>query len=154
MSLNALDDGSGADSRAIRTSGLPVDGASAGENGRSTCGGSVAHAAKPTARTNTKVRRAKSATDDSPSRSNDDALPDGIKTKALKRSYCTMVSTTPLPDVAGPIPGRLADYGIQSDPGWRAVTGAVAKLQKIFRPAPKTSRRKAAKLSATGGLDT
>ena len=56
MSLNPLDDGSGADSRAMRTSGLSVDGASAGEKGRSTCGGSVAHAAEQIARTNTKAR--------------------------------------------------------------------------------------------------
>ena len=58
MSLNPLNEGSGVDSRAMRTSGLSVDGASAGEKGRSTCGGSVAHAAKLTARTNTKARDA------------------------------------------------------------------------------------------------
>src|SRR5262245_6057347 len=56
MSLKPLNGGSGADSRAVRTSALSVGGASAGETGRSTCGGSVPQPAKTDARTNTHGR--------------------------------------------------------------------------------------------------
>src|SRR5262245_15692760 len=58
MSLNPVSDGSGVDSRAIRTSGLSTDGGSADEYGRSTCAGSVPHAANPSAANSNTVRAA------------------------------------------------------------------------------------------------